>query len=288
MFNDYEIQRYLDKNKLLRLIDDNGLYFNRINNFPLDPSEGDGEYWGIREEQIAKALYPQIVQRFGNISYELFEEMCIKQLKEFHDSQKNFIFIQSWFKDRETSKVMWDEYSKYNENPNCALVVTDIITLGSVIDSHFPIGNGMKKVTYVLDKNRERDSIFTKDEKFIHEKEYRLSLELQFLGLFNHKLLEILNFDESIIESFKSQKTTIQDIGQYYRNNGIALESSFSPRSQTGFIVNLPINDFIKKIYIPTKASNEFYESIVNKLREKNFLNIECIRIDVENGKIVE
>ncbi|MCF0265973.1 hypothetical protein KW868_16115 [Acinetobacter guillouiae] len=288
MFNQWEIQRYLDESKLLRLIDDNGLFFNRINNFPLDPSEGDGEFWGVKEQQNAKALYPLFVQRFGNISYELFEANCIKQLKEFHDSQKNFIFIQSWFKDRETSKVMWDEYSKYNENPNCALVVTDIITLGNVIDSHFPIGNGMKKVTYVLDKNKERDSIFTKDEKFIHEKEYRLSLELQFLGLFNHKLLEILNFDESIVESFKNQKHTIQDISQYYRNDGIALESSFSPRSQTGFIVNLPINDFIKKIYIPTKASNVFYESIVSKLKEKNFLNIECIRIDVENGKIVD
>lgn len=285
MFSESDIQRYLDESKINRLIDDNGLYFNRINNFPLDPTEGDGEYWGRIEEDIAKALYPQIIQRFGEIPFEYFVSICKSQLKELHDVKKNFIFIQSWFKDRDTSIAMWNEYAKYNENPNCALIVTDIIRLGYAIDKHFPIGQAMKKVEYVLDKGKATDHIFTKDQKFVHEKEYRLSLDFQNIGLFNHQILTLLGFNEATVESFRNQKNANPDLGQYYRNNGIALESSFSPRSQTGFIVNIPINDFIKKIYIPNEASNEFYDSIINKIREKGYNNIECCRIDVETGK---
>lgn len=283
MFNEYEIQRYLDENKLLKFIEDNGLYFNRINNFPLDPTEGDGEYFGKQEQDIIKVLYPQIVKIYGDIPYSVFEEEAKKAAKKFHDSQKNFIFIQSWFQDRETSIDMWNEYAKYQDNPNCALIVSDIISLGNAIDLHFPIGNAMKKVSYVVDKSQERDNIFTKDQKFIHEKEYRLSLELQNLGLFNPNLLELLNFDENIVASFRHQKTMDHSLGQYYRNNGIALESSFSPRSNTGFVVNIPINDFVKKIYIPSKASDNFFEAIVRKLKDKNYNNIECIRLNIDS-----
>lgn len=283
MFNEYEIQRYLDENKLCKFIDDNGLYFNRINNFPLDPTEGDGEYFGKQEQDIIKVLYPKIVKAYGHMPYNDFEELSKKEAKKFHDSNKNFIFIQSWFQDRETSIDMWNEYAKYQDNPNCALIVTDTISLGDAIDLHFPIGNAMKKVSYVVAKSHERDNIFTKDQKFIHEKEFRLSLDLKDLGLFNPNLLELLNFDENIVESFRHQKTIAPSLGQYYRNNGIALESSFSPRSKTGFVVNIPINDFVKKIYIPSKASDNFYESIVLKLKDKNYNNIECIRLNIDS-----
>ena len=283
MFNEYEIQRYLDEDKLCKFIDDNGLYFNRINNFPLDPTEGDGEYFGKLEQDIVKALYPKIVQAYGHMPYNDFEQLSKKKAEELHDSNKNFIFIQSWFQDRKTSIAMWNEYAKYQDNPNCALIVTDTISLGNAIDLHFPIGNAMKKVSYVIDKYRERDNIFTKEKKFTHEKEYRLSLDLKDLGLFNPTLLELLNFDENIVASFRHQKATNPSLGQYYRNNGIALESSFSPRSKTGFVVNIPINDFVKKIYIPSKASDNFFELIVRKLKDKNYNNIECIRLNIDS-----
>lgn len=283
MFNEYEIQRYLDEDKLCKFIDDNGLYFNRINNFPLDPTEGDGEYFGKLEQDITKSLYPQFVKIYGDLPYSVFEEYAKKEVKKNHDTQKNFIFIQSWFQDRETSIEMWNEYAKYQDNPNCALIVSDIISLGNAIDLHFPIGNAMKKVSYVVDKSKERDHIFTKEQKFIHEKEFRLSLNLQDLGLFNSTLLEFLNFDEKIVTSFRHQITMNSSLGKYYRNNGIALESSFSPRSKTGFVVNIPINDFVKKIYIPSKASDNFFELIIRKLKDKNYNNIECIRLNIDS-----
>ena len=56
MFPQYIIQRYMPKQKFIKMIEDEGLYFRRIDGYEkTDPTEGDRQTFGTREQKLLES-----------------------------------------------------------------------------------------------------------------------------------------------------------------------------------------------------------------------------------------
>lgn len=174
MFNSVHIQRYLTKEKLVNLFEDEGLYFRRIDKFS-DKTEGMREYYGSNQKKIVEVINSLMKQKYPN-ALDMTEEEGEKLALQCLEIDRQRTFIQSWFWDTKMSDYMWDEYAGRNKDPDCAILVVDRMVLGDRLqEAHY--GTRMKPVEYVDSKLDKYDGTFPKLKEFKPESELRLAIE---------------------------------------------------------------------------------------------------------------
>jgi hypothetical protein len=133
----------------------------------------------------------------------------------------------------------------------------------------------MEQVKYVPNKNAQRDGVFTKEERFHPEKEYRISIDLGELIFHNPKILPDFVWPLRPADAPRSE-----DLGQHYRNNGIAHEDIFRFVNNDGFVLKVPLPRLVEAVYVPTAASEDFCAKFDALLVAQGF-KIRCERIEV-------
>jgi hypothetical protein len=256
--------------RALKVIADDGLYFRRIDRYPEDKTEGNREFFGCREQQILAGLNAKFSE-----SIKVTAAQASVLAESYMKAEKRGVFIQSWFSHREMSRYMWDSYGEFNRNEDCVLMTVQLQALGEYLDSVLPLGYRMRHVTYVPNKNIQRDGIFTKEMGFEREKEYRISIDVGELIFHNPKILPDLVWPLRPTDAPRPS-----DLGQNYRNNGIANEEIFQYVNDDGFVLRAPLAELVEAVYVPSAASEEFCATLNTRLNDHGY-KIKCTKIDV-------
>jgi len=275
MFQSNIIQRYLTKDKLIQMIEDEGLYFHNILAF-LDENEGKGISW---REKVEGRLFDIYNEFYANNLLDKDESKeTIDQLKNVELNKK--VFIQSWYSDSKPSTKMWLEYSGYGNSKDCALIIANEIQLFEKIDEKVPAGAFSKEVTYLVDKKSSIDGIFTKDIEYTDEREYRFSIDLNICSLIDHELKTALEPGKEHAKIFIGGVPFEEYAAPYYRNSGKIKKDDYIVKEK-GIILKLNLKEIISKIYVPCDAGEVFVNEIDKLLKNKGY-EIQCERIKVE------
>jgi hypothetical protein len=270
MFHQRLLQRYMLGERALQVLNDDGLYFRRIDGYPEDPTEGDREYFGSKEQLILDSLN----SRFSDDTQMTPEEA--KQLcQDAMHRDKQSVFIQSWFWHKQMSRFMWENYGKFSDNPDCALFIVDLFKVGNYLDRELPVGYRFETVKYVQDKQRQREAFFTKRIEFEPEREYRISINVGELISFNKKILPDFQWPPRHMEVYCED-----DFAKNYRNRGVANEDLFTYVDEFGFILKTPLIELLEAVYIPTSASAEFCNQLNDLLESKGYA-FKCQRVEL-------
>lgn len=272
MFLRQTLQRYMPGDTALKVINDEGFYFRRIDGYQDDPTEGDREFYGQTDQHILDALN----SRFSAGSRITPEEAKQLSLNAMH-KEKQSQFIQSWYWHDQMSEYMWKNYGKFTNSPDCVLFIVDDIKLVEFLASVLPVGYRSRPIQYVQDKQVQRDAVFTKQDKFKPERELRISISVGDLIFFNNKILPELDWPARHIEVYGKENQ-----GQYYHNNGVACEGLFKYVDEYGFVLKAPLPELLEAIYIPSSASAEFGEKMDELLASKGYA-IRCCRVKLPN-----
>lgn len=268
MFSRPILQRYMSGDKALKFITDEGFYFRRIDGYPDDPTEGERECYGPIEQQLTEHMNSSIFKS-RIITPEIGQQLSSNLMNQ----EKQSLFIQSWFWQKQISRYMWEIYGGLNNNPDCALFTVDHLKLGCFLDRELPVGYEFGPIKYVSNKQAQRNAVFTKQDKFKSECEYRISINIQYLIHFNNKILPEFNWLS------RTQANVEGNPAQYYNNGGVAREDSFKYVDEYGFILKAPLPTLLEAIYIPTSASVEFGKKLDKLLASKGYV-IRCHRIE--------
>lgn len=272
-FMQKNMQRYMPGERAIKFINDEGFYFRRINSFEGDKTEGVRDFFGSRELEILNIINDCHPEEFA-----LEEGEARDLMLESMELDRSNCFVQSWFWDTEISRYMWENYAGVNKSFDCALFFVDRFKLGQYLDELFPVGFDFKRVSYIADKNKDREGVFTKHEKFCDEKEYRIAIYLEELVFFNNKILPEISCSTRNAEG---NVGGINDEVKSLRNNGRACENNFEYVDKCGFILKAPLKDLISKVLVPMKASDTFVSNLDESLERKG-IDARCERIEIK------
>lgn len=262
MFPRYIIQRYMPKQKFIKMIEDEGLYFRRIDGYEkTDPTEGDRQAFGTREQKLLDSMNSQYPT-----SPQMSEADARALLEKIMHRDKRSTFIQSWYWNEIPSDDMWYDYAQFETSADCVMFTCNLILLGNVMDRLLPVGLRNKDIEYIDDKQKTREAVFTKRRDFDIEKEYRISIDVNELITFNKKILPEFNWIRRDIEVL-----TDFDAGKNYRNGGIADSQIFKFVDEYGFILKLPLHILIDAIYVPTQSSSKHHKEMDSLLLSNGF-----------------
>ena len=268
MFSRRILQRYMPGEWALRVINDEGFYFRRIDGYPEDPTEGDRKTYCQTERQICDVL---------NSKFSAGSRITPKEAQELSSHamyrEKKSLFIQSWYWHEQMSLYMWEHYGKYANNPDCVLLTVNYLKLGAFLDKVLPVGCQSRPIEYVQDKQAQRDAVYTKQNKFEPERELRVSIDVGPLIYFNNRILPELNWPARNIEVHSKE-----NLDQYYHSDGVACEDIFKYVDEYGFILKAPLPELLEAVYVPSSASAEFCERLDELLTLKGSA-IRCCRI---------
>lgn len=270
MFNRYFLQRYMPGDRALKVIEDEGFYFRRIDGYPDDPTEGEREFFG-KHEQITVDLLNAEFPAGAQVTSAEAKALAYGAMRR----EKKGVFIQSWFWHEDMSRFMWDSYGGYSRNADCALFVVNLFKLATFLDNTLPVGYRFQPVEYIQDKQAQREALFTKQEKFAPEREYRISINVGELIFFNKKVLPEFSWPSRNIEVHYEDDFSIN-----FRNRGVAREDVFKYVDDFGFILKAPLPDLLETVYIPSNASSQFHSQLDELLALKGH-RIRCKRIDL-------
>lgn len=270
MFHERLLQRYMAGDKAIQILKDDGFYFRRIDGYPEDPTEGDREFFGRKEQLILESLN----SRFSDDSHMTLEEAA-KISKKIMHKNKESLFIQSWFWHKQMSRFMWEGYGKFAESSDCALLLVDRFKLGGYLGHTLPVGYRFEPVKYIQNKQQQREAFFTKNIEFEPEREFRISINVGELIFFNKNILPEFNWPPRHMEIYCED-----DAAKNYRNQGIASEHSFKYVDEYGFILKAPLANLLEAIYIPANASVEFSSQLDDLLATKGYA-FKCQRVEL-------
>ncbi|SCW97517.1 hypothetical protein [Pseudomonas sp. NFACC05-1] len=270
MFDQWLLQRYMPGNRILKLLNDDGFYFRRVDGYPDDLTEGDREFFGRNESLILESINSRL---FNDNHMSLDEAKRLSKGIVHRDKQHSF--IQSWFWHDKMSRFMWNEYGKFNESSNCALIVVNRIKLGSYLDRILPVGCRSGPVKYVEDKLQHREAFFTKGLAYDIEHEYRILIDVGELIFYNKKILPDFNWPPRDMELYCED-----DVAENFPNRGVACEDHFRYVDEYGFVLKAPLVELLEAILIPVSASVEFCAQLNDLLASKG-CPIQCQRVEV-------
>lgn len=274
MFHQTHLQRYMPGERALKVLEDEGLYLRRTDEYPDDPTEGDREHFGHNEKRILEILNMQVPEEL-RISQQEAATLSHGQMV----SEKKDQFIQSWYWDKHMSRFMWDSYGGYAKSTDCVLFVADRLKLGDYLGHVLPIGYRFEPVRYVVNKQGQKEAFFTKDPKFGVEKEYRVAIDVRQLIFFNQKILP----DFKWIKRYEGRDVSKE--GENYRNGGVASENLFRYVDGSGFILSAPFTQFLAAVLIPEDASSEFVTRIDELLLLKG-CQLKAQRVKVPESEV--
>jgi len=273
MFHQTHLQRYMPGERALKVLEDEGLYLRRIDEYPDDPTEGEREHFGRNEERILEILNMQVPESL-RMSQQEAAILSHGQMV----SEKKDQFIQSWYWDEHMSRFMWDNYGGYTKSTDCVLFVADRLKLGDYLDDVLPVGYRFEPVKYVLNKQGQKEAFFTKNPEFGVEKEYRVALDVRQLIFFNQKILPEFNWIK------RHEGRDVSNEGANYRNGGVASENLFRHIDDAGFILSVPFTRLLAAVLIPEDASSEFATRIDELLLIKGS-ELKAQRVRVSESK---
>jgi hypothetical protein len=123
-------------------------------------------------------------------SPEITPEIAKQLSADLMRKEKQSWYIQSWFWHAKISRNMWEEYGELTiNNPNCVLFTVNRIELERYLYKELPTGCKTRKIRYVPHKQAQQEAIFTKQETFKPEDEYRIVINVDELISFNNKIL---------------------------------------------------------------------------------------------------
>lgn len=251
------IQRYMPGEIALKVLNDNGLYFRRLDSLSADPTEGDRKIYGSIEKKICDVLHFNKDIAAQEITEDDVAEASL-QLMEYEKKNK---FIQCWHSSNKTSPLMWRNFTSGNQD--CAVFIANRFHLASYLSSTIPIGFDFRKIKYVEDKYKETNTDFIKHVSFKHEKEIRILINLRMLTLYNGNILK---------NTYNgTQYSGPINIGENLTNNGISDENLFIDVDDKGFIMKAPLNKIITNILIPNTASVHFEKRINSHLSSNGY-----------------
>ncbi|MEE5124826.1 hypothetical protein V2J80_06920 [Pseudomonas alliivorans] len=269
MFNQMMLQRYMPGDRALQVLNDNGLYFRRVDGYPEDLTEGDREHFGRNELLIVESLNAKVAEPL-RMSVEEARTLAFEMMNK----DKKDLFIQSWFWDTKMSRFMWDSYAGFSNSPDCALFVMNRFSIGSYFDQVLPAGFRFEPVKYVEDKMQHKDAFFTKGADFHPESEYRISIDVRELAFYNPKILPEYGW----ISRRAAHSTEMQ--AEDFRTHRVANEDLFRCVDEFGFILSVPLSTLLEAVLIPTQASPEFAEMFNEQLARMG-CKFTCQRVDV-------
>lgn len=267
------LQRYMPAERAIKFINDEGFYFRRIDSFEGDETEGLREYFGSRELEIIDIINSSYPKELG-----VEEEEARGWMLESMELDRGVCFVQSWFWDVSVSNYMWENYARVNVSNDCALFFVDRFKLGAYLDKIFPIGLDFKPVSYIDDKNKNREGVFTKHKDFSDEKEYRVAIYLEELVFYNNNILPEVRVSTRGAEG---NVGGIDDAVKSLRNNGRVCENNFEHVDKCGFILKAPLKDLISKVLVPMEASDTFVSNLDESLERKG-IDARCERIEIK------
>lgn len=263
------LQKYVDEKKLISFIE-NGLYFRKISKFE-DKTEGNYQNFGARQVKLESSL------RLNNDFINGGE--LRKMMDALMESEKEYLFLQSWHGSNYMSGRMWAEYSKVNEgNFSGAIIVFDSIAFTSSLLRTIPFGQRSQEVMYVDDMNLAQDPVFCKEkERFGWEKEWRLFFDLRELIGVNKKILKNMS-------GLNGLRETNVSVGAVRASSCLdEIEELFVYCDEHGFYFKQPdLSDLTLSILIPEQSSQEFLDKITGCLERNEWpkkirkVNISC------------
>lgn len=243
-----KLWRYMDLAKFLSLLENQSLYFTRLDHFN-DSFEGalgvstNENNWTKNELEVRKRLY-QKYNIFGNEDdYNRYIEKEFKESRERMQNFRKYNYVSCWHASNCESEAMWQLYTRDNKQ-GVAIQTTFMRlynSLPAVINSKFGLVNYINFNDYNNGVSNKRFSAFDapwyKRESFAHEREFRVIIE-------------------------DVPKSLPQDWEKY---------------------VPININQLVENVYISPKSNVWFVNLVKDIVRKRYNLNVNIIQSELNN-----
>lgn len=257
-----KLQRYLSCEKLVWLLEDQGLFFAPASD-QSDLNEGVYDHQTLAENNV---------DYFPNNPVNV--DALANTLAGVMSNRRNHNFLSSWYIGEDESEVMWNEYAK----DGVLLISNSYLLQNAIAGGCLKYAVEFKKIVYddEMKKNEYHEALSVKDEKFEHEKEFRV-------------LLDMLKF--SLLTGFEKEKYGITDIGNKASYESIDIITSLDPEcrfnnnqvssnivnsissKKNGYIVKCNLSQIVSEIRTHPNCS-EVKRKEIEDLCERNGLNV--------------
>ncbi|HIF9447858.1 TPA: hypothetical protein ACX6SQ_000435 [Photobacterium damselae] len=247
------VLRYLTKEKLKWLLQDNGIYFGSSAN-QSDESEGIYDhtlFYKILNLSSQATHNPKFQKDIDNLQYDM---MIF--------NQKN-CFISSWYLGSNETPIMWEQYGK-----NGVAIVSHIDILRYDLPQPLNQATSFYTVEYDNDKkiNSIKEPLKYKFEKFKFENEFRIVFDLSTYSICTGYQAD--NLPKCFIGGIPSHENPL--ITQRMSSKSIAESHKVITKKDNGHIIKYNLNQIIEKIIISPFCSDEEIEEIKSICNESD------------------
>lgn len=254
--------RYLTLEKFEWLLCDLGIYIGAA-------SDQSDENEGIYDSKIMSEVLRPRISNISEMKWDALDRLAQSQMQ----NNRARCYLSSWYLGEVETREMWDEYG----SDGVALISDENLLISELPK---PLGNAASFYKVIYDNsikmNAVNDPLEIKEEKFQHENEYRL-------------VIDMLNY--SILTGFEKERFGIVYVGDVPSYQSPDITCCMSPQGMTqshrvirkkgaGYVISFDLGRLVREIRLHPECTEE------NKLSIKKSLKAAGIKIVVQNSTL--